>query len=733
MDNDTGFENIMLNGELFNQMYCGTRLVKVVTSDQDGTIQIGEGLNIRNFTQCATHAYAHGAIEIQSFGLQMLKKIKSFYSNLPIYVYDVKIPNDAEFLVRTDYFMSNKVLLSNKRNIDNLEEWGNEEFCDIAINVGGECLKYILNMNQDLILKLLEKDWSSIKYINDPTDEMSKLALRKSPYAFYHIKNPSQEICVEAVKASGENFKSVPDDKRSYEVYLALVGHKPECIKETPSFFKTEELLTIAVSKFGYTIKDIEQHLLTETMCVVAINSLTNDFQVENIIKHIGSNNMTPVICIAFVSRFPISLKYIPVHMITEDLCVEAVRQSPYIITSIPDRNLITYRVWMEVVKKNGLLLEKIDVSMQDEELCLVAVSNNGLALQYVKIDKTQRICKAAYENNVHCIKFIPDVSETMYNDAVTKDHLILKNMSNLHNLSDETIISIIKKSPEFVLQVPDCTQEMILEAVKRNGDLIEKLDKKYLTHEIYLEAVRDKPFALRFIQKENQTVDICIMAVKQNGFSIQHVKIYDESVCFTAIKQNPGSIIQIKTLNEKMCIEAIKLKPTTIHLVPAVLKTPKLYYELLKVSPGMMNQLIRDLGNTTIDWPIELHEELVNINGLLIKYIKDPTEKICKLAILNKPYAIQYLNDNQQTEELCELAVKLQPLTLAHIKNQTSELCLQAINKNYLAFSGVNTQDKLFCIHASIINPKIIGCIKNNITKQECEKFIDNILVENM
>jgi hypothetical protein len=44
---------------------------------------------------------------------------------------------------------------------------------------------------------------------------------------------------------------------------------------------------------------------------------------------------------------------------------------------------------------------------------------------------------------------------------------------------------------------------------------------------------------------------------------------------------------------------------------------------------------------------------------NLLIKFIKNKTEEICKLAVKQNGYLLKYIDNELKTEEICKLAVQ--------------------------------------------------------------------------
>ena len=75
-----------------------------------------------------------------------------------------------------------------------------------------------------------------------------------------------------------------------------------------------------------------------------------------------------------------------------------------------------------------------------------------------------------------------------------------------------------------------------------------------------------------------------------------------------------------------------------------------------------------------------EICKLAVKQNGCSLQYIKNQTEEICKSAVKQNGCALPYVRN--QTEEVCKLAVQQNANALYFVKNQTEELCKLAVQK---------------------------------------------------
>ena len=113
-----------------------------------------------------------------------------------------------------------------------------------------------------------------------------------------------------------------------------------------------------------------------------------------------------------------------------------------------------------------------------------------------------------------------------------------------------------------------------------------------------------------------------------------------------------------------------------------------------------------------------------VNQNGILLKYIKQQTEKICLAAVKSDGSALEYVKD--QTKEICLEAVKNNGYALQYVKDKTYELCLEAVKNNGFALQYVKNQTYELCLEAVKNNGIALRYVKNQ-TKEICLAAVKN------
>ena len=76
-----------------------------------------------------------------------------------------------------------------------------------------------------------------------------------------------------------------------------------------------------------------------------------------------------------------------------------------------------------------------------------------------------------------------------------------------------------------------------------------------------------------------------------------------------------------------------------------------------------------------------ELCRLAVQQNGHALLYVKEPSEEVCRLAVQQNGWAIQYMKE--PSEEVCRLAVQQNGLAIQYMKEPSEEVCRLAVQQN--------------------------------------------------
>ena len=358
-------------------------------------------------------------------------------------------------------------------------------------------------------------------------------------------------------KLTNEVFQYLAEHLKSPETYLETVTHDGWALEYVPENLKTTEVCLAAVrsDSFGDTLKHVPEALRTEELCLIAVRSR-------------GSN-----------------LEYVPTHIKTMAFYLEMVKSRTWMFRHVPE-NFRTADFCLEAVKHTkGLALEHMPKQLITAELCLEAVKHDGRILRYVPGSiKTEEMCLAAKEINAKTPETTSDMGIISGAISVSVGNAELPKLE---------VTSEEQKTPEICL-----------EAVKRNGALLEYVPEELRTAEICLEAVKSNRWALEYVPEELITEKLCLAAVQSDGWALKHMpeKLRTAKICLEAVKSS-GALLEYvpeEIRMEEMRIEAAKTSPykpaypldkfETDFSFEAAIKNSRIYRELLETLFGSHN-----------------------------------------------------------------------------------------------------------------------------------------------
>lgn len=154
---------------------------------------------------------------------------------------------------------------------------------------------------------------------------------------------------------------------------------------------ETIELSLAAVKQNGLAIKFIQNQ--TREICEAAVNQ--NPLALQFI------ENQTNELCMMAVKKNGLALKY--VEIMESDIAYTAVKQN---YDSLKYAYIFSPTFIGMIIPTFGLALEFVPAQYQTNQLCMTAVKNNGMALEFVH-EKTAEIVAEALKSNPEANKFI--------------------------------------------------------------------------------------------------------------------------------------------------------------------------------------------------------------------------------------------------------------------------------------------------------------------------------------
>jgi tetratricopeptide (TPR) repeat protein len=310
---------------------------------------------------------------------------------------------------------------------------------------------------------------------------------------------------------------------------------------------------------------------------------------------------------------------------------------------------------------------------LKTPEICLTAVQQDGMALEYVPVAlRTAEVCLAAVKQNGKALEYVPVVLRTA---------------------------------------------EICLAAVQQDGKALEYLPEAFRTAEISLTAVQQDGKALEYVPEALQTPEICLTAVQQYGLALRHVP---EAL------QTP-----------EICLAAVRQWNLAITIVPEALRTPEIclaamqrdfdYYFVFLYTPA---EVLR-----TPEFYLAAMQKNGNALGYMSKALR--TQEMCLAAVQQDGRALGFVPEALRTQEMCLTAVQQDDRALQFVPEalqpadfmNTPSACLEMISKDYsiIKFVPEAILTEEFCIDAIEVNAEVIKCLPVAMrTEKVCHSVIE-------
>lgn len=138
------------------------------------------------------------------------------------------------------------------------------------------------------------------------------------------------------------------------------------------------------------------------------------------------------------------------------------------------------------------------------------------------------------------------------------------------------------------------------------------------------------------------------------------------------AIRHCPFFLQDYKKQSPAICFLSAHLYGD-LALQHATFKTEKVCLAAIRKNP----EALKYVDNQTY----EMCHIAVNLDGCSIRYVKEQTEDLCIDACYNHPCAIYYIKN--QTPAICRAAIIKHSINLRDVKQQTEELCILAVEND--------------------------------------------------
>ncbi len=624
-----------------------------------------DGKKIRHRADIITNTEYIIEIQHSNISQEDINKRESFYGDKLIWIIDGR-NNNFKFLFKTDDYYFGRYYL------DFIYSFKKPVFIDT--NYG---LFELLKVNHDRIC-VVQKVNSKLKtnckkltkcFNNENKKEIYKQLinyLKNNAYNKYNFEYIDiSNILSETINCKYD-LKTDIFTSNFYYNNLIKIDYKHTGIYYFRDLNKQSyDIQKYIINKNGLLLEFIENQ--TEELCIDAIKNNIYSF------KYI--KNKTNTINKTILNIDGNMIQYI--FNQTKELCNIAINQNINSFKFIKNK---TYELNKQILNKNGLLLEFIE--NQTEELCFIAIKNNINAYNFVK-DKTYDIDHYFLNNNnIKIFELYKNIElYEILKNILNKNGLLLE---FIENQTEELCIIAIKNNINAYNFVKHKTYEIDKSILKIQNNLV-------INNEIYeiLKNILNKNgLLLEFI--ENQTEELCIIAIKNNinAYTFVKNKTYEINKILLNIDGNMLQYIENQT--DELCIIAIK------NNINAYTFVKKITYNLYKSI--LIEHNILSTNNIKI---YELFKNILNKNGLLLEFIENQTEELCIIAVKNNIDAYNFIIN--KTYELDKKLLDINFNILKYIENQTEELCLIALKNNIDSFKHI--KNKTYNLNKNILN----------------------------
>lgn len=226
----------------------------------------------------------------------------------------------------------------------------------------------------------------------DMTPKLAELIFVKEPELFYNIpeKFKDRELCDTAVRYNGTYLKYVPEALKSYELCMKAIRRSPYAIQYLPMSMKNPETYMRLVRENPRNLRGIPRDSRTSEMCRIAFDNTY------------GKNKTDYSVISALTDP---ALLY---QVFRDQDDPKKVR---FLMDILPhDAALITPKVALEAVRKNGEVLSSVSPRSITAEVAEAAVLNWPEAIQWVPHKlRTPDMCLRAETWKSQLVMYVPD------------------------------------------------------------------------------------------------------------------------------------------------------------------------------------------------------------------------------------------------------------------------------------------------------------------------------------
>ncbi len=460
-----------------------------------------------------------------------------------VWCWDITISDDAHVYIEENKYKADKIIMTNKRKIEDMDYWKNLENCLNAFQLVKNIIAYAGKIQPHILLKALEIDIPAVMiyarmYPTTITQEIQViLDAVKDPSKVAFIKNPSYKLYLALVQCNMYILDYIKlQDKITCDKLCRDILDKHHSY-----IFHLKNKINISDDiLFDFLVKYPKYNQYSQLTCNISYNNYLELIKRKfNVFRYL---HKTQKLCDDAIKINAKCIRYIPRQFQNQYMCDLAYEHDWRLMKHFAPQYQ-TYDMKMFVINKSKIGIRCITNPTKD--MILLSLKKYGEVLKYVTKYITSDICMEVIKYNGMEVRYVPFNcrNNVIMLLAVTQNGMALQYIHRYHQ-----------------------TKDMCIQAVTQNGMALQYCINKFKNPEVYNIAIQQNSMAIQYINTPDDNMKI--MAVKSNGLSIKHIEYPDYTIMFEAITQNPLAIKYIKNPNESLCKLVLSKNPATIAYI---------------------------------------------------------------------------------------------------------------------------------------------------------------------
>jgi len=293
--------------------------------------------------------------------------------------------------------------------------------------------------------------------------------------------------------------------------------------------------------------------------------------------------------------------------------------------------------------------------------------------------------------------------------------------------------LKIIRWNPDTLYYIDDPCEEALIAMCKIDLDTV----KDYIGN--YVTSITDNVkreialYDFKFLVDRYHILpkDLVLRAMRTNLEYLLHLEISKE-IALELVRENPSAVFYINLVDDEVKLEAIKKDPKLIKGFKTIT------VDMLMIASGEDPEMFKQCNENRPDIAMKLLE----IRGDLIKYLspENQTEELCMIAVRSDPEAIKHIAKDKLTESIKLTAVHTSPNVIVHIDNPSEAVCVEVVRQLPGLLKEIKNQTPLICQTAVSKAPLAIRfvtdqtydlCLSSVSRDPNAIKYIHNITPE--